>query len=165
MGLIPNSAGYEIIEMKTKEMDPRHPNDFVLTLRSIQRNKWTGNMSVVDKEVNGYYQSRKKSIRLERDFIIDGQDFINLFASVYISSKRERIDFFSSYYLLKVPPNQKNAIYLEFFIDKSRADGFLDFAIKQAKSNKMVYDQAKSKLASESNLKTSKFGTASKIPG
>jgi len=45
-------------------------------------------MSVIDKKVNNVYDMRKNSLRLERDFIINGADFINLFVSTYIASKR-----------------------------------------------------------------------------
>ena len=56
-GLIPNSAGYEIINIsevtgKEKLKDKR----WNITIRSTLKNRWAGTMSVLDKQVNDFYK-------------------------------------------------------------------------------------------------------------
>jgi len=65
---------------------------------------------------------------LERDFIMDHNDFLNLFAGVYVASIRDKHDYYNNYYLIDVPAGQKSSIYIEFKVDKP---GFFDFNIKQ----------------------------------
>ena len=69
-------------------------------------------MSVVDREINKYYDSQHYSLRLERDFMMSSEDFVNLFSGVYVASKRDKRDYYSNYYLIDIPKDQGNAIYL-----------------------------------------------------
>lgn len=66
-------------------------------------------MSVLDKQVNDFYkESRVKSnykLALERDFIVNEKDFMNLFSICWIASQRDKHDYFSNYYLIHVQPN------------------------------------------------------------
>lgn len=43
---------------------------------------------------------------------MDHEDFLNLFAGVYVASVRDKHDYFSNYYLVDVPANTKRAIYI-----------------------------------------------------
>ena len=45
---------------------------------------------------------------------MDHNDFLNLFAGVYVASIRDKHDYYSNYYLLDFPSGQKNAMYIEF---------------------------------------------------
>lgn len=51
---------------------------------------------------------------LQRDFMMNHTDFINLFSSAFIASRREKVNYFSDYYLLNIPAGNKNAIFLKF---------------------------------------------------
>ena len=82
-------------------------------------------------------------MRLERDFMMNHHDFLNLFSSAFIASKRDKHNYFSDYYLLNVPSNTKNAFHIKFDVPQ---EGFLDFAIKQFESNKQEADTKKSRV-------------------
>lgn len=71
-------------------------------------------MSVLDKEINQKYELSKHKMALQRDFMMNHNDFLNLFSSAFIASRREKHNYFSDYYLLSIPANIKNAIYLKF---------------------------------------------------
>ena len=71
-------------------------------------------MSVIDQKINRTYNSSICPIRLERDFLITGNDFLNLFSIAYVASNREKEDCYSNYYLLNIPAYHKSAVYLEF---------------------------------------------------
>ena len=43
-------------------------------------------------------------------------DFLNLFSASFISSKREKHNYFSNFYLLNVPANTNSAKYIKFDI-------------------------------------------------
>lgn len=104
-----------------------------MTIRSTLKNKWAGKMSVLDQSINSSYKPTKYTMRLERDFMMNHIDFLNLFSSSFIASRRDRHNYFSDYYLLNVPANNNKAVYIKFDIPQ---DGFFDFAIKQFESNK-----------------------------
>lgn len=142
-GLVPNSAGYQMIELKEttsidapkivvngqQVVDPK-ARTWVATVKSTFVNKWTGNFSVLDKEMNNRYRPNKHYMVLDRDFMINSSDFVNLFSTVYISSNRDKDyqHYYSDYYILEVEPRIKTAIYLKFYL---KFDGWLDFCIKQ----------------------------------
>lgn len=46
--------------------------------------------------------------------MMNNSDFLNLFSSAFIASRREKHNYFSDYYLLNIPPNVKNSIFLKF---------------------------------------------------
>jgi hypothetical protein len=50
--------------------------------------------------------------------MISDTDFINLFSSVYVASKRNKSNYFSDYYLLNIPAQCKNALYLKFSVQQ-----------------------------------------------
>lgn len=52
-------------------------------------NKWTGHMSVLDKEINHYYEGHKRPLALDRDFMLTHTDLLNLFSTCYIASRRD----------------------------------------------------------------------------
>lgn len=101
-------------------------------------------MSVLDKEINNKYLPEKYTMALQRDFMINETDFLNLFSTAYIASKRDANEqnYFSDYYVLQVEPNNKKSIYLRFNIPQ---DGWFDFCIKQFGDNRVV-PSAKSRL-------------------
>lgn len=90
-------------------------------------------MSVLDQSINASYKPQKYTMRLERDFMMNHIDFLNLFSSAFIASRRDKHNYFSNYYLLNVPEDTHKAFYIKFDIPQ---DGFLDFAIKQFESNR-----------------------------
>jgi hypothetical protein len=65
---------------------------------------------------------------LQRDFMINNSDFLNLFSAAFIASRRDKVNYHSGYYLLNVPANNKHAIFLKFNVTE---DGWFDFCIKQ----------------------------------
>lgn len=71
-------------------------------------------MSVLDQQINNKYEPNKYKMALQRDFMMDHNDFLNLFSAAYIASRRDKVNYFSDYYLLNIPPNNKNSIYLKF---------------------------------------------------
>jgi len=84
---------------------------------------------------------------LQRDFMIDHNDFLNLFSAGYIASRRDKHNYFSDYYLLNVPANCKNSIYLKFNIQES---GWFDFCVKQFDDNRIPYtNKSRAKVESE----------------
>ena len=107
------------------------------------KNKWTGGMSVIDKDVNKHYDAEKYSMRLERDFMMNHEDFLNLFSGVYIASIRDKHDYYSNYYIINVPKQLRSAIYIEFNVDEP---GFFDFVIKQFSKNKKSFDNERSRV-------------------
>lgn len=112
------SAGYELVSLKGSQSKSDNRKEWVGIVRSTLKNKWTGGLSVIDKDINEHYNSGHYAMRLERDFMINGEDFQNLFSGVYIASKRDKHDYYSNYYLLDIPESQKKAIYLQFDIGK-----------------------------------------------
>lgn len=74
--------------------------------------------------------------------MIDHENFLNLFSAAYVASKRTD-NYFSEYYLLSIPANQKDAIYLQFDVEN---DGFLDYCIKQFSDNKIEALTKKSRM-------------------
>lgn len=81
-------------------------------------NKWSGSMSVLDREANKIYNPNQYAMNLDRDFMMNHNDFVNLFSSCYIASKRDQKErrYISDYYVFRVPPNNKSSIYLKFQI-------------------------------------------------
>jgi hypothetical protein len=69
-------------------------------------------MSVVDNKLNSNYSKYSKDyvFSLERDFMMNGEDFLNLFSAAYITSKRGD-QYYSNYHVVNFEPNQKQAIY------------------------------------------------------
>lgn len=90
---------------------------------------------------------------LQRDFMMNQNDFLNLFSAAYISSRRQKNNYFSDYYLLQIPPNNKNSIYLKFNIEN---DGWFDFCIKQFDEVKLPFTHSNSYTNSTSNLSDGK---------
>lgn len=88
-GLIPNSAGYELIDLQeiTGNADINKMR-WVVQIRSTLINKWAGTMSVLDSSINTLYQPNKYKMALERDFMMGHEDFLNLFSAAYVASKR-----------------------------------------------------------------------------
>lgn len=83
---------------------------------------------------------------LQRDFMVNQAEFLNLFSSVYVASKREAALSYSNYYLIQVPPNNKKSIYLKFNVKK---DGWFDFCIKQYSDNRIEIGTQKSRIRAE----------------
>lgn len=83
---------------------------------------------------------------LQRDFMIDHNDFLNLFSAAYIASRRDKHNYFSDYYLLNVPANNKNSIYLKFVV---KEEGWFDFCIKQFDDNRIPFTSNKSRVNME----------------
>lgn len=79
--------------------------------------------------------------------MISDKDFLNLFSTAYIASRRDQLEknYFSDYYLVSVLPNNKRSIYLRFNIPQ---DGWFDFCVKQFPENRVV-PSAKSRLRTE----------------
>lgn len=102
-------------------------------------------MSVLDKEVNNFYEKSKHTITLERDFIVSTKDFLNLFSACWIASQREKSSYFSNYNILSFQPGFKNAIYLEFIV---KEQGWFDFCVKQVDSN-MIEPSKKSSIRTQ----------------
>jgi hypothetical protein len=108
-GLIPDEVAYKVLEIREED------NEITVVLKSTVKNKWTGNMSVVDSR-NTLLHSQitaKSKVTLDKDIIIPATDFYNMFSAAYVTSKRPHS--YSDYYILEVPPHTKNAIYLEFY--------------------------------------------------
>jgi len=74
---------------------------------------------------------------LERDFMMNEHDFINLFSSAYIASRRDEISpaYFSDYEIFEVPANNSKAVYFKFYLPN---DGWFDFCIKQYDSRRVT---------------------------
>lgn len=53
-------------------------------------NKWSGAMSVLDREANKLYNPQQYTMNLDRDFMMNHNDFVNLFSTCYIASKRDQ---------------------------------------------------------------------------
>lgn len=100
-------------------------------------NKWTGGMSILDKEINDKYYPQQYKMNLDRDFMITETDLLNLFSTAYIASRRDSNgqNYYSDYYILNVEPNNKKAIYLKFDLPR---DGWFDFCIKQFDDNRVT---------------------------
>lgn len=88
---------------------------------------------------------------LQRDFMMNKADFLNLFSSAFIASRREKHNYFSDYYLLNVPANNKNAIFLKFTVNQQ---GWFDFCIKQFDENRVNFTTNKSRLRNEADNKS-----------
>jgi len=69
-----------------------------------------------------------------------------LFSAAYIASKRDKAKSFSDYYLINIPPNYKNSIYLKFVVP---SEGWLDFCIKQFDDYRVETITNKSKVNSQ----------------
>ena len=117
-GLIPGSAGYEIIHIcETSGKQKLSEKKWNITIRSTLINKWAGEKSVLDKNINELYNSEIKqrhTLALERDFVVNERDFVNLFSACWVASVREKEHFFSNYHLLSFNQDFKSSIYLEF---------------------------------------------------
>jgi hypothetical protein len=100
-------------------------------------NKWSGSMSVLDREANKLYNPQQYTMNLDRDFMMNHNDFVNLFSTCYIASKRDQKEkhYISNYHMLRFEPNNKNSAYLKFDITNN---GWLDFCIKQIDGNKVA---------------------------
>lgn len=111
-------------------------------------------MSVLDKTINTFYTDNKSKanyqMALERDFVINHADFINLFSAGWVGSVRDKHKYFSNYYLFRFPPGEKNSVYLEFEIKKP---GWFDFCVKQN-------DDQLIKPTDKSNLRNQEEATA-----
>jgi len=136
-GLIPNSAGYELLDLKEMTGKQKiNEKKWIIQIRSTLINKWSGNMSVLDKDVNSNYNPDKYRMALQRDFMIDHNDFLNMFSASYIASRRDKHNYYSDYYLLNIPANNKNSLYLKFDI---KEEGWFDFCVKQFDDNRVPY--------------------------
>lgn len=141
-GLIPNSAGYELINLV--EITPSSNNvavkpadrRWIGTIRSTMVNRWSGSMSILDKEMNNRYYPQKHKLSLERDFMVTEADLLNLFSTAFIASRRDEIEkhYISDYFIINVEPNNKKSIYLRFDVP---SNGWLDFCIKQVDDNRV----------------------------
>ena len=72
-------------------------------------------MSLIDNRAS-LIQSKitsKSMVNLDKDIIVSGTDFYNMFSSAYVTSKRPHS--YSDYYILEVEPNTSDEIYLEFY--------------------------------------------------
>ncbi len=108
---------------------------WVAAIRSTLVNKWSGKLSILDQDINSRYSPQTHSMALERDFMVNDSDLLNLFSNAYVASRREQEKhYISDYYLVEVPPNNKRSIYLRFDIER---DGWLDFCIKQLDENRV----------------------------
>ncbi len=81
--------------------------------------------------------------------MINNYDFLNLFSAAFIASRRDKVNYFSDYYLFEIPANQKNAIFLKFVI---KEDGWFDFCIKQFDENRVAYTSNKSRVQGERDI-------------
>lgn len=88
---------------------------------------------------------------LQRDFMMNSSDFLNLFSSAYIASRRDKINYFSDYYLVNIPANNKNALFLKFDI---KEEGWFDFCIKQFDDYRTNYQTMQSRYQGQSNSKS-----------
>ena len=146
-GLIPNCAGYEIINIvETTGKENLKEKRWIITIRSTLINKWAGSMSVLDKDINERYFPSEYTMSLERDFMVYSNDFLNLFSASYVCSIRDKNRYYSSYHMLRVPPKSKNSIYLEMDIKR---EGWLDFCIKQFEGNMIEPKTNRSRLRIE----------------
>lgn len=105
-------------------------------MRSTLPSEWRGEYSFPDKKSRGkdkIFTDRRMDLNLERTFIVNHKDFYNLFASCYVTSLRKHA--VSDYYLIRVPPNNHNAIHLGFTTKKN---GFIDFSFQQPQGNKRM---------------------------
>lgn len=59
------------------------------TIRSTLINKWAGGLSIFDKTMHDRFGKPNGPISLDRDFMINGYDLINLFSSAHIASLRD----------------------------------------------------------------------------
>lgn len=83
-----------LVETTPPSTNPNQPVNFkdrrwIATIRSTMVNKWSGQMSVLDKEINNRYQARQQPLVLDRDFMLTESDLINLFSTCYIASRRD----------------------------------------------------------------------------
>lgn len=120
---------------------------YIITIKSVNKHTWTGAKSIMDKNFNKRNQldtdqstlERKEvsdtRFGIDRTFSVNEKDLSNLFSSCYVTSRREGYDYFSNFFRLKYPANQKTALYLEFDMPK---DGFFDFSVKQSYSNRIT---------------------------
>jgi hypothetical protein len=147
-GLIPNSAGYEILDMQeTTGKQNFEDQQYVILVRSTLINKWSGSMSVLDRQMNSKYEPSKYKMKLQRDFMMNQKDFLNLFSVVYIASKRDRnTSSYSDYYILDIPQNQKRSIYVKFTVQQ---EGWLDFCVKQYDDHRVACKTDKSRVKAQ----------------
>jgi hypothetical protein len=61
---------------------------WIVTIRSTLINKWAGDLSILDKQINNKYQPDKYKLALQRDFMMNHTDFLNLFSAAFITSRR-----------------------------------------------------------------------------
>jgi hypothetical protein len=147
-GLIPNSAGYEILDMQETTKNPKFEDQqYVILVRSTLINKWSGSMSVLDRQMNSKYEPSKYKMKLQRDFMMNQKDFLNLFSVAYIASKRDRTtSSFSNYYILEIPEKQKSSIYVKFTVQQ---EGWLDFCVKQYDDNRVECKTDRSRVKAQ----------------
>ena len=72
---------------------------------------------MLDQNINELYNTeikQKHVMALERDFVVNEKDFINLFSACWVGSVREKEHYYSDYHLLSFSNDFKNSIYLEF---------------------------------------------------
>ena len=141
----------EKIDLPQSKSDRKYT--YRIIIRSTLENSWIGKYSILDSEINQPYNNFLKnaySLRLENDFIMTQQDFLNYFQVVYVTSLYENNKFISDYFLVQVPENQDKEICLEF---NSTEPGMFEFGIEQFDENIKRIDNKKSKLKRQMSLK------------
>jgi hypothetical protein len=133
-GLVPNSAGYTLLNINSKDQE-----NIILTIRGTANQNWSGDYSLMDNKFSEQYQMLKNQgnlgveLTLERDFSIKHKDALNLFSSAYVTSVRKN-QYFTGYKLLEIAEKEKKAQYLEFYFPSK---GFIDISIRQFPENAM----------------------------
>jgi hypothetical protein len=120
---------------------------YIITIKSVNKHTWTGAKSIMDTKFNkgGQLDTNQSKLfnkevndtryGIDRTFSVNEKDLANLFSACYVTSRREGFDYYSNFYRLNYPANQKTALYLEFDMP---SDGFFDFSVKQSASNKIT---------------------------
>jgi hypothetical protein len=92
------------------------------------------------------YEPSKYKMKLQRDFMMNQKDFLNMFSVAFIASKHEKTNYYSDYYILQIPANQKNSIYIKFRVER---EGWFDFCIKQFDNDRVPQTTEKSRMRAE----------------
>ena len=93
-GLIPGESIYELKKIM------KNDQSYIVVMSSPVKNQWTGNMSVIDKEIINIKDMLSTRVALEKDILMKKKDFFNLFSCAYVTSARKHS--YSNYYLIDV---------------------------------------------------------------
>lgn len=125
---MPNAAAYQVVKLFHVK------GKYAIKLASSVRNRWNGELSVVDQNVNQVYDQNLHDITLSKSFIMPFEDFKKLFGLMLITPMNYKQFMATKHtgYVVDVPAGHHKAQYFRFIV---REEGKVDLSIIQSREN------------------------------